>query len=127
MFTKVGALSFMMLITATAQAEKSPFELSVGAQKFIFQPSCIKSLEYTQRDETDSEYLSFNLTDACGERMEKITVENMAKQMVISYRGNSLFHSMITQRLRKSFRFTTEETSRIVLMQIIKDYDASVK
>ncbi|MFS9769724.1 Insecticidal toxin complex protein tccz [Enterobacter chuandaensis] len=127
MINKIGALFFLMLFTATAQAEKGSFELSIGAEKYIFQPSCIKSLEYNQQDKTDSEYLSFHLTDICGKRMEKITTENMAQQMRISYRGNSLFSAMITQILSSNFRFTTEDTSKVVIMQIIMDYNALVK
>ncbi|WP_435929938.1 Insecticidal toxin complex protein tccz [Dryocola sp. BD613] len=127
MFTKIGVLSFLLLLPLAAQAEKGQFELSVGAQTHIFSPSCIQSLHYTQQDETLSEYLSFQLTDTCGERMTKITLENMAKQMTISYQGNVLFRSMITQRLKSNFRFTTEETSRVLLMQVIKDYSAAVE
>lgn len=127
MITKVRALSVLMLFTATAQAEKRAFEFSIDSQTYVFQPSCIKSKEYEKRSEKDSGHLSLNLNDACSRKMAKITEDNMAEEMIIFYQGNPLFRSMILQRLSKNFSFSTEKTPRVVLMQIINDYDVSVK
>ncbi|MEI7347025.1 Insecticidal toxin complex protein tccz [Dickeya chrysanthemi] len=127
MLTRIGMLSLLVLIPLATQAEKGQFEISVGTQKHVFPPLCIKSLHYTKQGKTDSEYLSLQLTDICRERMAKITHENMAKQINVSYQGNPLFSSMITQRLESGFRFNTEQTSRVVLMQLIKDYEILIE
>ncbi|MFE8045807.1 SecDF P1 head subdomain-containing protein [Brenneria goodwinii] len=127
MHIKICLLWLSVLIPLTANAEKGEFELSVGAQKHIFDSSCIKSIHYARQDETGSDNLGFHFTDDCGERLSKITRENMGKKLTVSYLGNELSTAMILQLLKSNFRISTKDTPRVVLMRVIDDYGVPVE
>ena len=80
-----------------------------------------------KRDETGSDSLGIHLTDRCGDRLAKITHENMGRELTISYLGNELSTAMIVQRLKSNFRISTKDTPRVILMRVIDDYNASLE
>lgn len=127
MFTRLTMLSVLMLLPMMAEADKGKFEFLVGTQRHIFAPSCIKSLQYVTPGKTDSESLGFQLTDACAERMSAITHENIGKPMTIAYEGNTLYSGMIIQNMKYGFRVSAADTSRVVLLQVIRDYGIPVE
>ena len=127
MSARIGILFLFMFLPLTSNAEKGAFKLSVGTQKHMLDPSCIESIHYVRQDEIDSENLIFRLTDECGERMAKLTVENMGKKLTVSYLDNELFTALILQRLKSNFRFSTKGTPRVALMQVIDDYGVAVE
>ncbi|MEI7181271.1 Insecticidal toxin complex protein tccz [Pectobacterium carotovorum] len=127
MSSKVGLLCLFVLIPFTSFAEKGTFEFSVGTQNHTFDSPCIKSIQYMKRDETGSDSLGIHLTDRCGDRLAKITHENMGRELTISYLGNELSTAMIVQRLKSNFRISTKDTPRVVLMRVIDDYNASLE
>lgn len=127
MFTRLTMLSVLMLLPMLAEADKGQFEFLIGSQRHIFAPSCIKSLQYMKAGETDSESLGFQLTDTCAERMSTMTHENIGKPMTIAYEGNTLYSGMIIQHLKYGFRVSAADTPRVVLLQVIRDYDIPVE
>ncbi|ATZ94174.1 Insecticidal toxin complex protein tccz [Dickeya fangzhongdai] len=127
MSSKIGLLCLSLLIPFASYAEKGEFKFSVGTQNHIFDSSCIKSIHYVRQDETGADSLGIYLMDRCGEQLEDITDKNMGKKLTISYLGNELSTVMIVQRLKRSFRISTKDTPRVVLMWVIDDYNVSLE
>ncbi len=55
-----------------------------------------------------------------------MTRQNIGKQMTIAYNGNKLTSAVLTTRLSTSFRISTKEIPRVLLMKILKDYETDI-
>lgn len=109
----------------------SPFASLAGPGSFIFEvngtketysPKCIKSISYVDSDEIDSENVNFSLSDECGKVLNKTTKQNIGQKLSIYYKGNLLSSANIVSVLRNTFRISSKEMPRIVLMQLLYDY-----
>lgn len=120
-------LSVLALMPFSSYAEKGNFEFSGGAQKNIFNASCVKSISYLSQDETGSGSLHFQFSDSCGKRLLKMTHENIGKKLTFSYSGNELFTGLIVQQLNSNFRISTKNTPKVIVMQVINDYRVKVQ
>ena len=109
----------------------SPFASVAGPGSFIFEvngtketysPGCIKSISYVPNDEVDSENVDFTLRNECGKKLFVNTKQNIGKKLYIYYKGNLLSSATIVSVLRNTFRISSKEMPRIVLMQLLYDY-----
>lgn len=109
----------------------SPFASVAGPGSFIFEvngtketylPGCIKSISYLESDEIGSENVDFSLSDECGKKLYVSTKQNIGKRLSIYYKGNLLSNANIVSVLRNTFRISSKEMPRIVLMQLLYDY-----
>lgn len=120
---KFGVLLLVVLVPLTSTAAKGSFVFSVGNEKTSFDSGCVKSIDYVEKDETGAENLVFRFSDECGKRLSDMTRQNIGKHMTVTYDDNKITSSMIASRLSTSFRISTKGISRIILMQILNDYD----
>lgn len=119
---KSGVFLLAVFMPLTSIAAKGDFDFSVGSDKTSFDSECVKFIEYVERDEVDAENLVFRFSDECGKRLSTMTRQNIGKQMIITYEGNKLTSSMIVSRLSTSFRISTKDIPRVLLVQILNDY-----
>ncbi|MCU6383749.1 SecDF P1 head subdomain-containing protein [Enterobacter quasiroggenkampii] len=120
---KFGVLLLVVLVPLTSTAAKGSFVFSVGNEKTSFDSGCVKSIDYVEKDETGAENLVFRFSDECGKRLSDMTRQNIGKHMTIAYDDNKITSAMIASRLSNSFRISTKDIPRIILMQILNDYD----
>ncbi|WP_129324002.1 Insecticidal toxin complex protein tccz [Enterobacter ludwigii] len=120
---KFGVLLLVVLVPLTSTAAKGSFVFSVGNEKTSFDSGCVKSIDYVEKDETGAENLVFRFSDECGKRLSDMTRQNIGKHMTIAYDDNKITSAMIASRLNTSFRISTKDIPRIILMQILNDYD----
>ncbi|EII7449938.1 Insecticidal toxin complex protein tccz [Salmonella enterica subsp. enterica serovar Newport] len=120
---KTGLLCLTMLIPMSSFAVKGDFNFTVDGNINSFPSSCIKSIQYIAHDEIDSENLILTLTDECRKRISALGRENIGKPMSISYGGNTLTTATIVSVLAASFRISAKNMPRVVLMQILDDYN----
>ncbi|WP_419181549.1 SecDF P1 head subdomain-containing protein [Lelliottia amnigena] len=102
---------------------KREFGFSVGNEKTSFDSGCVKSINYVEKDETGAENLIFRFSDECGKRLSDMTRQNIGKHMTLAYDDNKITSAMIASRLSTSFRISTKDIPRTLLMQILNDYD----
>lgn len=122
MYIKSVMLLLAVLLPFTSTAAKGDFVFLISGEKISFNSECIESIQYADKDEVDAENLSFSLTDACGKKLSTMTRQNIGKQMSITYNGNKLSSALIASRLSTSFRISTKDIPRILLMQVLDDY-----
>lgn len=115
-----------MLIPMSSFAVKGDFNFTVDGNINSFPSSCIKSIQYIAHDEIDSENLILTLTDECRKRISALSRENIGKPMSISYGGNTLTTATIVSVLAASFRISAKNMPRVVLMQILDDYNVGL-
>jgi len=120
---KFGMLLLAVLVPLTSTAAKGSLVFSVGNEKTSFDSGCVKSINYVEKDETGAENLIFRFSDECGKRLSDMTRQNIGKHMTIAYDDNKITSAMIASRLSTSFRISTKDIPRIMLMQILNDYD----
>lgn len=120
---KFRVLLLVVLVPLTSTAAKGSFVFSVGNEKTSFDSECVKSIDYVEKDETGADNLVFRFSDECGKRLSDMTRQNIGKHMTIAYDDNKITSAMIASRLSTSFRTSTKDTPRIMLMQILNDYD----
>jgi len=120
---KFGVLLLVVLVPLTSTAAKGSLVFSVGNEKTSFDSGCVKSINYVEKDETGAENLIFRFSDECGKRLSDMTRQNIGKHMTIAYDDNKITSAMIASRLSTSFRISTKDIPRIMLMQILNDYD----
>lgn len=120
---KFGVLLLVVLVPLTSTAAKGSFVFSVGNEKTSFDSGCVKSIDYVEKDETGAENLVFRFSDECGKRLSDMTRQNIGKHMTVTYDDNKITSAMIASRLSTSFRISTKDIPRIILMQILNDYD----
>ncbi|EDM1757741.1 Insecticidal toxin complex protein tccz [Salmonella enterica subsp. diarizonae] len=123
---KTGLLCLAILIPMSSFAVKGDFNFTVDGKINSFPSSCIKSIQYIAHDEIDSENLILTLTDECRKRISDLSRENIGKQMSISYGGNTLTTATIVSVLAASFRISAKNMPRVVLMQILDDYNVGL-
>lgn len=121
---KFGVLLLVVLVPLTSTAAKGSFVFSVGNEKTSFDSGCVKSIDYVEKDETGAENLVFRFSDECGKRLSDMTRQNIGKHMIIAYDDNKITSAMIASLLSTNFRISTKDTPRIMLMQILNDYDS---
>lgn len=121
-----GLLCLAMLIPMSSFAVKGGFNFTVDGNINSFPSSCIKSIQYIAHDEIDSENLILTLTDECRKRISALSRENIGKPMSISYGGNTLTTATIVSVLAASFRISAKNMPRVVLMQILDDYNVGL-
>lgn len=120
---KFGVLLLVVLVPLTSTAAKGSFIFSVGNEKTLFDSGCVKTIDYVEKDEIGAENLVFRFSDECGKRLSNMTRQNIGKHMTIAYDDNKITSAMIASRLSTSFRISTKDIPRIMLMQILNDYD----
>jgi len=120
---KFGVLLLAVLVPLTSTAAKGTLFFSVGNKKTSFDPGCVKSIAYVEKDEIGAENLIFGFSDECAKRLSEMTRQNIGKHMTIAYDDNKVTSAMIASRLSTSFRISTKDIPRILLMQILNDYD----
>lgn len=120
---KFGVLLLVVLVPLTSTAAKGSFIFSVGNEKTLFDSRCVKTIDYVEKDEIGAENLVFRFSDECGKRLSDMTRQNIGKRMTIAYDDNKITSAMIASRLSTSFRISTKDIPRIMLMQILNDYD----
>lgn len=125
MYIKTILLSFALILSNMALADKGDFEFSVNGKSILFVPESIKSISYI-KSKTDYEqnHLALNFTDKGAENLFSLTRENIGKLMEISYKGNVISIANIVQPLRSGMKIPVYNTPTIVLKQIIDDYSA---
>lgn len=126
MYIKIGLLFFSVLMPLTSFAAKGNFDFSVAGQKTSFGSECVESIQYVETDEVYSENIDVSFTDECGDKLSNITRENIGKPMTIFYSGNKLTTASIVSRIGKNLRIQADEMPRVLLMQLIKDYDVDL-
>jgi len=119
---KFGVLLLAVLVPLTSTAAKGSLVFSVGNEKTSFDSGCVKSIDYVEKDETGAENLIFRFSDECGKRLSDMTRQNIGKHMTIAYDDNKITSAMIASRLNTSFRISTKDIPRTLLMQILNDY-----
>jgi len=117
-------LLLAVLVPLTSTAAKGTLFFSVGNEKTSFAPECVKSIDYVEKDEIGAENLIVGFSDECSKRLSEMTRQNIGKQMAIAYDDNKVTSAIIASRLITSFRISTKDIPRILLMQILNDYDA---
>lgn len=120
---KFGMLLLAVLVPLTSTAAKGSLVFSVGNEKTSFDSGCVKSINYVEKDETGAENLIFRFSDECGKRLSDMTRQNIGKHMTIAYDDNKITSAMIASRLSTSFRISTKDIPRTLLMQILNDYN----
>lgn len=120
---KFGVLLLAVLVPLTSTAAKGSLVFSVGSEKTSFDSGCVKSIDYVEKDETGAENLIFRFSDECGKRLSDITRQNIGKHMTIAYDDNKITSAMIASRLSTSFRISSKDIPRTLLMQILNDYE----
>ncbi len=120
---KFGMLLLAVLVPLTSTAAKGSLVFSVGNEETSFDSGCVKSINYVEKDETGAENLIFRFSDECGKRLSDMTRQNIGKHMTIAYDDNKITSAMIASRLSTSFRISTKDIPRTLLMQILNDYD----
>mgnify|MGYP007076400230 FL=1 len=120
---KFGVLLLVVLVPLTSTAAKGSLFFSVGNEKTLFDSGCVKTIDYVEKDEIGAENLVFRFSDECGKRLSDMTRQNIGKHMTIAYDDNKITSAMIASRLSTSFRISTKDIPRIMLMQILNDYD----
>jgi len=120
---KFGVLLLAVLVPLTSTAAKGSLVFSVGNEKSSFDSGCVKSIDYVEKDETGVEDLIFIFSDECSKRLSDMIRQNIGKQMTIAYDDNKITSAMIASRLSTSFRTSTKDIPRILLMKILNDYD----
>lgn len=125
MHIRKGLLCLAALIPLMSYAEKGGFDFSVDGNIYALSADCIKSITYVENDEIYAENLMVTLNDECGKRMVNITRDNIGKQLTILYKGNTLSTAMIASRLASNFRISSREIPRVVLLQILNDYEVA--
>jgi len=111
-----------LLSPFTSLAGPGSFIFEVNGTKETYSPECIKSISYVDSDEIDSENVNFSLSDECGKVLNKTTKQNIGQKLSIYYKGNLLSSANIVSVLRNTFRISSKEMPRIVLMQLLYDY-----
>ena len=120
---KFGVLLLAVLVPLTSTAAKGSFVFSVGNEKTSFDSGCVESISYLEKDEIGAENLIFRFSDECGKRLSDMTRQNIGKHMTIAYDDNKITSAMIASRLSTSFKLSTKDIPRTLLMQILNDYD----
>lgn len=120
---KFGVLLLAVLVPWTSTAAKGSLFFSVGNEKTSFDSGCVKSIDYVEKDETGAENLIFGFSDECGKRLSDMSRQNIGKYMTIAYDDNKITSAVIASRLSTSFRISTKDIPRILLMQILNDYE----
>ena len=120
---KFGVLLLAVLVPLTSTAAKGSLFFSVGNEKTSFGSGCVKSIDYVEKDETGAENLIFRFSDECGKRLSDMTRQNIGKHMTIAYDDNKITSAVIASRLSTSFRISTKDIPRTLLMQILNDYE----
>lgn len=120
---KFGVLLLAVLVPLTSTAAKGSLFFSVGNEKTSFDSGCVKSIDYVDKDETGAENLIFRFSDECGKRLSDMTRQNIGKHMTIAYDDNKITSAVIASRLSTSFRISTKDIPRTLLMQILNDYE----
>lgn len=120
---KFGVLLLAVLVPLASTAAKGSLVFSAGNEKRSFDSGCVKSIDYVEKDETGAENLIFIFSDECGKRLSDMSRQNIGKQMTIAYDDNKITSAMIASRLSTSFRISTKDIPRILLMKILNDYD----
>lgn len=120
---KFGVLLLAVLVPLTSTAAKGSLFFSVGNEKTSFDSGCVKSIDYVEKDETGAENLIFRFSDDCGKRLSDMTRQNIGKHMTIAYDDNKITSAVIASRLSTSFRISTKDIPRTLLMQILNDYE----
>lgn len=126
MCIKSGALLILALTPLTSFAAKGYFDFSLSGENTSFDSECVESIEYVEKDEVSNENLIMQFTDECGKKLSTMTRHNIGKQMTIAYNGNKLTSAVLTTRLSTSFRISTKEIPRVLLMKILKDYETDI-
>ncbi len=120
---KFGVLLLAVLVPLTSTEAKESLVFSVGNEKTSFDSGCVKSIDYVEKDETGAENLIFRFSDECGKRLSDMTRQNIGKHMTIAYDDNKITSAMIASRLSISFSISTKDIPRILLMQLLNDYE----
>ena len=120
---KFGVLLLAVLVPLTSTAAKGSLFFSVGNEKTSFDSGCVKSIDYVEKDETGAENLIFRFSDECGKRLSDMTRQNIGEHMTIAYDDNKITSAVIASRLSTSFRISTKDIPRTLLMQILNDYE----
>lgn len=107
-------------------AHKGDFSFKVGDSINEIPSSCVESLEYKAEDEVDSESIHLSLTLECGKLLKQTTRKNIGETATILYRDNALSSAMIVSPLGANFRISSKDIPRVVLMQILTDYDVEM-
>lgn len=115
-------LFLAIFLPLSAFADKGDFTFKVGENVKIIPSSCIESVSYEGKDEIDSESVYIFLTTGCNQLLYQVTRENIGKMAHFSYKNNLISSVVITSALRSSFRISSKEIPRTVLMQIFNDY-----
>lgn len=121
---KFGVLLLAVLVPWTSTAAKGSLVFSVGNEKTSFDSGCVKSIDYVEKDETGAENLIFRFSDECGKRLSDMSRQNIGKDMTIAYDDNKITSAVIASRLSTSFRISTKDIPRTLLMQILNDYES---
>ncbi|TCW46446.1 hypothetical protein EDC53_10713 [Phytobacter diazotrophicus] len=121
---KFGVLLLAVLMPWTSTAAKGSLVFSVGNEKTSFDSGCVKSIDYVEKDETGAENLIFRFSDECGKRLSDMSRQNIGKDMTIAYDDNKITSAVIASRLSTSFRISTKDIPRTLLMQILNDYES---
>ncbi|YCI79966.1 Insecticidal toxin complex protein tccz [Enterobacteriaceae bacterium] len=124
MHIKSWTLLLTLLMPLSSVAEKRDFHFSAADVDASFEPGCIKSIKYAV-DEYNEGHVDFILTDECGKRFSVFTRQNLGKKMTMAYKGHQLISAMITSRLGSNFRIPAQDIPKVVLMQILTDYDTA--
>lgn len=122
MYIKTVLLCSVIAFPTVSLAERGSFEFSTNGKQYVFDPSSIKSIEYTQQKSPAEDRLGFQFSDTGAEKLKRLTHENMGKKLTIAYKGNPISTAYILQNLKYGMQISTKDTPRIVLKQILNDY-----
>lgn len=114
------------LIPLQTWADKCDFTFQVADSVNVIPSVCVASLEYYPKDEFASENVFLSLNSECAKPLTQLTRQNIGKTATISYRGNVLSLVVITSALGITFRISSKEIPRVVLLQMLNDYGVTL-
>lgn len=120
MFRVVSVLAVLMASPAIASVGDLTFKVDEKVE--VYSRTCFESIGYVDKDEVGNENLDFNLNAECGKRLAELTRANIGKRLSVYYEGNKLSSANIVSVLRNSFRLSSNEMPRVVLLQLLNDY-----
>ncbi|WP_333494893.1 SecDF P1 head subdomain-containing protein [Kluyvera sp. CHPC 1.251] len=122
-----AVFSIAMLIPVHAWADKGDFTFQIADSVNAIPSACVASLEYSPKDEFDSENVFLSLNSECAKPLTQLTRQNIGKTAIIFYRGNALSPVVITSALGITFRISSKQIPRVILLQMLNDYGVTLK
>ncbi|MDN0093478.1 hypothetical protein [Yersinia rohdei] len=112
---------FLILIPSFSYASLKDLDLEVLGKHLTIPPSCIKSVQNNENEESVNNGIYLEMGPPCSERLSEFTKMNIGKTMTISYGGQIVQKATIISRLSSGFMFNTNGGNMMVIRQIIAD------